>query len=269
MATSTNRVRATATDYQAVTTDQTFVRLWKSNVGYPVRIIITDGGLPAAEAADYVLWDRDDVPFEATLAAGDIAYIRADGPDTDVDVVAGDDLGGTDSEGRLTVEAGLIGLPTATQFARPADTTAYSSGDLVANSTTAASVAPLQFTVPREAGRGAYVTGCRLKKSTTTVANASFRLHLFRAAPSVATDGDNSAFASNVSGAANYIGAIDVLDMLALADGAVGSGAPRVGTMRPILLPSGTTVYGLLEARAAYAPGNAETFDVMLETIRE
>lgn len=151
----------------------------------------------------------------------------------------------------------------APMFTRPADTTPYASGDLVANSVTAGSVVPLAFSM---VGRGGYVKRVRVKKSGTGVTNAAFRLHLYTASP-VPANGDNGAWSTTK--AANYLGSVDVTVDKAFTDGAVGVGSPTVGAEVPFnlaALPSGRTLYGLLEARGAYTPASGETFDVSLES---
>src|SRR3569833_86506 len=102
-------------------------------------------------------------------------------------------------------------------FTRPADTTAYASGDLVANSTTAGSVTPLTFTLGNTFPQGQLrLTRARIYKSGTTATNANFRLHLYEASP-VPANGDNGAWSTDKS--ANKIGNNDVTAMLALTDG--------------------------------------------------
>jgi hypothetical protein len=77
------------------------------------------------------------------------------------------------------VQAGKSALISAS-FTRPADTTAYASGDLVANSTTAGSVAPLTFSnVVRVNGAGGLVRRAKLRKTGTSTTNASFRIHFY------------------------------------------------------------------------------------------
>jgi hypothetical protein len=150
----------------------------------------------------------------------------------------------------------------ATQFARPGDTTAYALADLVANSTTAGSVVPLSFAVGRSAlGKGGMIRRGRIKKSGTSITNASFRLHLYASSPTPA-NGDNGAWSTNK--AADYLGAIDITVDRAFTDGAVGVGAPNTGAEINF---TANTIYGLLEARGGYTPGNAETFDVELEVL--
>jgi hypothetical protein len=48
-------------------------------------------------------------------------------------------------------------------------------------------------------------------------------------------------------------------------DGAAGQGTPVNGNEINFLLASGQIIYGLLEARAAYAPANAEVFTAAIE----
>lgn len=149
-------------------------------------------------------------------------------------------------------------------FTRPADATAYASGDLVANSTTAGSVVALTFTnVGRIAGAGGMIRRARIKKSGSSVTNASFRLHLYSSAPTTIANGDNGAWLTD--GVANYIGSLDVTCDKVFSDGAVGNGIPTVGSEINF---TSQTIYGLIEARGAYAPTTGETFDVSLEVIQ-
>lgn len=171
------------------------------------------------------------------------------------------------------VASELVSNPSA-NFTRPNDTTAYASGDLVANNTTAGSVTPMSWTAPRYATGSGQVRRARLKKSGTTVTNASFRLHLYAADPSAATgisNGDNGAWLTKH---ASYLGSIDI-DMQAAGNGRVFSdaaaapGAVGVGSELGFDLASGSTIYGLLEARAAYTPAAQEVFTCELEIVQK
>jgi hypothetical protein len=152
--------------------------------------------------------------------------------------------------------------PSAT-ITRPADTTAYASGDLVANSTTAGSVAYGALDVARKAAGSVQLIRLRLRKSNTSTTNASFRVHLYRSAPTF-TNGDNGAWATN--GIANYLGYFDITMDIALSDGA--QGIYNFTTFPTIKLASGTSISWALEARAAYTPANAETFTLEVEAIQ-
>lgn len=147
-------------------------------------------------------------------------------------------------------------------FTRPNDTTAYASGDLVANSTTAGSVASLSLQVSPYVG-GFRVRRVKLHKSGTSTTNAQFRVHLFAAAPSTVTNGDNGAF--SVSGVGDYIGSADVTMGQAFTDGAAGFAAPATGSDMAAVLTTSGSVRAMLEARAAYTPAAQEVFTLTLE----
>lgn len=154
----------------------------------------------------------------------------------------------------------------AASFTRPADTTAYASGDLVANSTTAGSVAPMAFLVDASSAIGK-VRRARIAKSNATVTNAQFRLHLYSSAPTP-TNGDNGAWLTTTSG---YLGSLSLGAAMSkvFSDGAEDIAVPDQGVEITFGgLPAqgpGAALYGLLEARAAYAPASAEVFTVTLE----
>lgn len=185
------------------------------------------------------------------------------GNDIEKVAIAGSD-GNSFSATNPITSGGIIARPTAT-FNRPNDTTAYASGDLVANSTTAGSVAAMQFSVARAAAGSGMIRRARIRKTGTGITNASFRLHLYNAAPT-ASNGDNGAWLT--SGSADYVGAFDVTVDRAFTDGAAGNGVPVSGSEVNFKLSSGLVLFGLLEARGAYTPASGETFLVELEVIQ-
>lgn len=161
-------------------------------------------------------------------------------------------------------------MATATpssNFTRPADTTAYATGDLVANSTTAGSVTPLSWLITPSGSTGGwgpvFIRRAKIKKSTTVTTAAQFRVHLYTSSPTV-TNGDNGAWLSTESG---YIGSLDITVDKAFSDASAGQGTLQSSTGVQIVNAGGTdiTIYGLLEARAAYTPGSAEVFTVVLD----
>jgi hypothetical protein len=143
------------------------------------------------------------------------------------------------------------------RFTRPADTTAYASGDLVANSTTAGSVVPLSIAVAPGARQ---IRRVRIHTSSTNVTNAAFRVH-FYGATVTAANGDNAAWST--SGAANYFGSVDVTVDKAFTDGAAGSATTEINCA-----VSGT-LFALVEARGAYTPTSAGVFNVTVETVAD
>lgn len=169
--------------------------------------------------------------------------------------------------------AGLGFFLSAPPFAIPS-AVAYAAGDLVANNGTAALVVPLKFKVGRESPmRAVTITRARLRKTGVTTANGAFRLHLFSTDPTGTLVGGDNAALQLAGMAPGYLGYIDIAAMQTngaasnlFSDGAAGHGAPGVGqtiTARP--LKGDSLIYGLLEARAAYAPTNGETVEVSLE----
>lgn len=155
-------------------------------------------------------------------------------------------------------------LPSAT-FTRPADTTAYQIGDLVANNTTVALVAPMAFTLTQaNSGGGVFIRRAKLQVSSASVTAPNFRLHLFTTSPTAGV-GDNSAFASTSIGWFCDVD-INLYTTDPFSDSNAGIGVPNSGAECAIF-PTTTppVIYGLLEARGAYAPTSAETFSVTLE----
>lgn len=174
--------------------------------------------------------------------------------------------GGYDAANATVVEPAGKAVVVSGVFTRPADTTAYASGDLVANSTTAASVVPIALSAARNNGGSGLIRRARLKKSGTGVTNAAFRVHLYQSSPTV-TNGDNGAIAATESG---YIGHFDVTVDQVFSDASKGIGAAAVGPDVVFSAADGSTnIYALLEARGAYTPASAEVFTLELETLRD
>jgi hypothetical protein len=238
-------------------------------------------GIHGGSGSKSVVYEEYSQPLQAvdgvnsvanvTLSAGDVQIgaveLKNASDDTRAVVGAGSGLsGGSNALAVGGQIGGFTANPSAT-FTRPADTTAYASGDLVANSTTAGSVVAMSFTVARVAAGSVCIRKARLQKSTTTTANAAFRLHLYTAAPTIA-NGDNAAWSTTRAG---YLGSIDFAsaNALAFSNGAAINGLPVLGSEMSVKLASGSTIVGLLEARAAYAPGNAEVFEIELETFQD
>ena len=163
------------------------------------------------------------------------------------------------------MHASMAILTPSDNFTRPANTTAYADGDLVANSTTAASVTALSLKVTEDRGNGFLVRRARLRKSGTTTTNASFRVHLYKTSPTTISNGDNDAWST--SGVADYLGGINVTIDEAFTDGAHGTGTPRNGNEIIAEIATSGTIYALIEATAAYTPASAEVFTLTLEVI--
>lgn len=148
---------------------------------------------------------------------------------------------------------------------RPNNATPYAVGQLVANSTIAASVVPLAFMLGNSFGQGQFrLTRARMFKSSTNVTNASFRLHLYEISPVIA-NGDGATWLTDSS--AHWLGNIDVASMLPFSDGAAGTGSCPAGSEQFIKMYAGSTIYGLLATLGAYTPAANEMFTVVLEEV--
>ena len=144
-----------------------------------------------------------------------------------------------------------IAFSVGTSFTRPADTTAYSVGDLVANNTTAGSVVPMGFITTSASLR---IRSLMLSKSGLSLTNASFRVHLYGGIP-VCTNGDNGAWLTSYSA---YVGAVDVV-----MDRVFDARALGIVLCDIPVLDSGT-FHALVEARGAYTPVSSELFSLII-----
>jgi hypothetical protein len=162
-------------------------------------------------------------------------------------------------------------------FSRPADTTSYAQGDLVANDVDQGDVIPLRFGVGKLGYGTGKVVGGRLHKDDETVTNADFILHLFTAEPDPSV-GDNAQLNSTgtyaVASLESYIGSI-TFDMTTGAAATSGSLTESVALTAPLYFDleletnAGRVLYGLLEADAAYAPASGEIFKIWLHIENE
>jgi hypothetical protein len=137
----------------------------------------------------------------------------------------------------------------------------YASGDMVANSATAGSVAALTCVVARYSGGPVTITKARLTSSNTTLTNASFRPHLYTANPT-ATNGNDGVYLTTLSG---HFCKLDISLDVAFSDAAEGSGVPYTGTTCTRVLSATQTIYALIEVRGAYAWTAGQTFTLTLE----
>ena len=167
-------------------------------------------------------------------------------------------------------EVGGASAVAAASFTRPGNTTAYATGALIANSTTAASVTALALTCARKAGGTGLIRRARVSTSNAAAMNASLRVHLFKTAPTP-TVGDGGAFSGAVNGvAAIHLGSLDLVLDRAFTDGAKGIGAPSTGSEIVFDAAAGSTaLYALIEARSAYTPVASETITLALEVLRD
>jgi hypothetical protein len=171
---------------------------------------------------------------------------------------------------------------TATQT-RPADGTAYTIGDLIGNSGTAASVVPLTFTVARAAGGSGRISGARavVTAASGTIVLPAFDLLLFRPEsgipfPAAGYPADNAVLTVGAPSLAELVGVLSFgsSGWRNATGGAIASGNAiyqAAAFSRPyapfnLLSTGGTALLGLLQAQSAWAPGAvANQFDFALD----
>lgn len=147
---------------------------------------------------------------------------------------------------------------------RPADTVAYASGDVIADSTTAAT--PLVFKGVCGDGEGAVIRAAQFSSSIVPATKLNADLFLFHTAPT-AYGNDNEAFALSDADLLNCVGVITL-------DGTTAANI-KVGTLNCVVinqalampvksLTTDRALYGVLVARNAYVPASAEVLTVKL-----
>lgn len=161
-------------------------------------------------------------------------------------------------------------------FTRPADTTAYASGDVIANSTSAATV--MTFPNCAEPGKGGCIRSVLLMDGAAQATKLNADLFLFSVTP-VSYGNDNGAFVPTDAEMKNLIGVVSLdgttAANLKVGDATVGDGGnvliQQTGLAVPFQCAPGSAsagadsnLYGVLIARNAYTPVSAETFRVQL-----
>lgn len=152
-------------------------------------------------------------------------------------------------------------------FTRPANTDTYADGDTVCNSTSAPTIMTFAG-VARGAGLGAVLQSAVLVMSTAAATLGDFDLLIFDT--SVTMSNDNAAFSPSDSDAEKALAVIqfrgDEHGSKLGANVVYDAGA----VSRSVKCAAGATaLYGVLVARSAYAPGNAEVFRVRLGVIQD
>lgn len=164
---------------------------------------------------------------------------------------------------RLPVKAGNI-IASETSFTRPSDTTTYAAGDAVNNSTSAPTV--LTFAnIARLSGLGGVIESATMILSTRATLAGVFELWLFDT--TVTMTNDNTAWGISD---ANLNTAIGCINFSVRVDGDASSNCVYQATNIGIAYKCTTTsLFGVLVARNAYVPGNAEVFTIRLKCLGE
>lgn len=167
-----------------------------------------------------------------------------------------------DAEGIKGQFGQIVANPSQT-FTRPADATPYTALDLVANSTTAGSVAFGTLAVARVAAGSCRINRLRLYTNHTTgLSGVSMRVRLWTAQPAYGA-GDNGGY-TVTSGAAGHLGSFSGA-FEQLNDGALAILAPDTGPSLTLKLGSGQAVWWDLQTLTNFTPQSGKTFTCVAE----
>jgi hypothetical protein len=162
------------------------------------------------------------------------------------------------------------GRTVTASFTRPADVTAYASGDVVNDSTSA----PTVLTFPR-ATKGSGEFSILQSATIITSANQATKpeLQLFLFDSPVTPDNDNAVFTPTDDELATLLHIISFpASAFVVGDATSGAGGNAVCNAQELQLPintlmSGNAIYGVPVMRAAYTPVSGEVFTIRLGLI--
>jgi hypothetical protein len=195
--------------------------------------------------------------------------------------IAADDIGGVLHQ-RIKIETGADGTATdvsaanpmpvmgglvtvAVEMTRPANTTAYTPGDVVSDSTGGTTLFDLANLV-RTNGASAYITRVALYTDKKSIV-PQFRVHLFNASnPTVSVD--NAAMRLLYADTGKYLGSVDIPAMTTGTDTANStmSYAANSAVRLPIIAGGATrSVYALLEViTVGFNPASGQKFTLVV-----
>jgi len=142
------------------------------------------------------------------------------------------------------------------EITRPANTTPYTAGDVVADTT--AAFKPI-LNVAKATGSGVKIIRCRIQTDDTGVAGKRFNLHLYKEAPTFIAD--NAPFAISYANATKRKGAIPIV----MGTGSLGT--VGMNDYNPIVInPTARDIYYILEAVDAFTPSaNSTKFTICID----
>lgn len=148
-----------------------------------------------------------------------------------------------------------IGPVVSANFTRPADTNAYTAGDVVSNSTSA----PVVITFSGLGSHGGYIVEANLIDEASQSTLGQFELWLFSSAPSA--ENDNAAFAPSNAEVETISTIIPFSTPYA---GKTSSGNTVYMYKNMNHRYQAATLYGILVVRNGYTPISGEKFTVQL-----
>lgn len=158
---------------------------------------------------------------------------------------------------RLRKETSIV----RANFTRPADTTTYAINDVICNSTSA----PVVITfagMARQAGKGGTIRSCVMAQNNGPTLRLDADLVLFDTSPTIQTD--NAVWAPTIADLRNSVGVIAFSPGNFCGSSSAGVNESRNRDLDFECVAGSTSLYGILVARNAYVPANAERFDFQM-----
>lgn len=163
-----------------------------------------------------------------------------------------------------------VSTTVTASYTRPADTNVYAVGDVLANSTSAASI--LTFAgVARAPGLGFLLDGVTLIQSAAPTLPPSLELHLFDT--SITMQNDNAAWNPTDADLARSLGYVKFpgTQIAGAASGGNGNYVLSIPSdIKSRAAASATTsIYGVVVVRNGYTPVSGETFTFRLHVVKD
>jgi hypothetical protein len=158
----------------------------------------------------------------------------------------------------MPVSGSLVRVDT--EFTRPANTTNYTAGDAVSNSTGATTIITLANAV-RAVGASAYIVRVAVYTDKISI-TPRFRVHFYNASDATLAV-DNAGFKELYTETAKHLGYVDLPNLVTARDTAAStmSTAANSSVRLPIVAGGATRdIYAALETLDAFAPNNAQKF---------
>ena len=155
-----------------------------------------------------------------------------------------------------------IGNPSSV-LTRPANTTAYAAGQIIASSTSPGSIVVPSFTAtPGALGAGSIKRIRLYTNKNAGMDTVVLAVDLWTTAPTF-SNGDGGAYAI-ATGAAGWIGSMN-FSLVQVGDGAYQVSIPDVGSSIDFVLASGQLIYWSMQTATAFVPANGQTFTFVPE----
>lgn len=172
-----------------------------------------------------------------------MAQRMVDGEQYDAVLIKGNEDGSA-------IETVTNGRKAVASFNRPGDTTAYSSGDVVAPS----GIGYVVFSGLTSPGGDVYITNASIAMGRNTVpaGMGSFRVHFYSNTPSGLSD--NGAFLLAASDISNYQGYTEILSPIALGEYIYR--ANETVNLQPALASGQSSLYAVIQAINGWTPAS-------------